>query len=195
MSTPSSPIDLDLEALTQAIETTTILLGDTPNADIRPATPFAQARQHAPFTDLFPPAAPSPPNTPCTTTATNSPTMTLLPTCPVCLDSPIKMAYPCRHATCLRCALEIWYTGVTKENVSPREFSCPMCRSLVNRMGVILDVSDSDEGGVEELAGVGGIKVSTGGWKSVHWWVGKSCDFLEVIEECDEEGCGEEMQG
>ncbi|KAG0642803.1 hypothetical protein HOY80DRAFT_1102415 [Tuber brumale] len=194
MSTPSSPIEPDLGTFTYAVETTTILFGDTPHPHLRPSTPFAQTRQHTPFTDLFPPATPSPPDTPGAT-STGSSTTAVLPTCPVCLDSPIKMAYPCRHATCLKCALEIWYTGVTKENVAPREFSCPMCRGLVSRMGVVLSAQDSDEGGVEELAGVGGVKVTIGGWKSVHWWVGRSCDFLEAIEEGDEEDGGEEMQG
>ena len=112
------------------------------------------------------------------------------------------MIYPCRHATCLKCALEIWDTGVTKENIAPREFSCPMCRGLVHRMGVVLGVCSTVEGGAEEVVGseevveVEGVKVAVGGYKSVHWWVGRNCDFLELIEEEEEEGDGSgEMQG
>ncbi|PWW77599.1 hypothetical protein C7212DRAFT_362761 [Tuber magnatum] len=194
MSTPPSPIDSDLQTFAYLLEATNAPLGRTPSPHLRPPTPFAQTHQHAPFTDLFPPAAPSPPDTP-RTTATSSSITDVLPTCPICLDSPIKMIYPCRHTTCLRCALEIWYTGVTKENAVPRDFSCPMCRGLVHRMGVVLGIWGSDEEGGEEVVGIEGVKVSVGGWKSIHWWVGRNCDFLEAIEEGEEQEGGEGMQG
>ena len=67
-------------------------------------------------------------------------------------------------------------------------------------MGVVLGVCGGEEEGGgeeggEEVVRVEGVKVAIGGWKSVHWWVGRSCDFLEPIEEGDEEDGSGEMRG
>lgn len=172
MSTPSCRIDLESQTFGFLVETRTFPLGLTSDHYLCPPTPFAQNYQHTPLVNLFPSAAPSPPDAPGT--PASSPITTTLPTCPICLDSPIKMIYPCRHATCLNRALEIWYTGAIGENIATREFSCPMCRGLVCRMRVVLGVWGGGEEGGEEVVGVEGGNVAIGGWKSVHRWVGET---------------------
>jgi len=68
-------------------------------------------------------------------------------------------------------------------------------------MGVVLGVRAGDEEAGdeedenEEVVEVEGVNVAVGGWKSVHWWVGRNCDFLEPIEEGEEEDGNREMQG
>ena len=43
------------------------------------------------------------------------------------------------------------------------------------------------------MEGIEGVKDAVGGWKSVHWWVGRNCDFLEATKEEEADG-GEETQ-
>ena len=65
-------------------------------------------------------------------------------------------------------------------------------------MGVVLGVRGREEGGDEggkEVVEIEGVKVAVGGWKSVHWWVGRNCDFLEPIGEEEEEEEEEEEDG
>jgi len=149
MSTPSCRIDLESQTFDYLVETRTFPLGLTPDHYLCPPTPFAQNYQHTPLVNLFPPAAPSPPDTPCAPAGSPiTPNMSRLP------RQPHENYIPLPSCNLLESRVrDMVYGGAIGENIATREFSCPMCRGLVCRMRVVLGVWGGGEEGVGRRSG------------------------------------------